>query len=97
MNTMFDLPMRTHHAESLIQKLVAKNKKTEHTSDSSFGSSAILIFQDPSLSVPSSQRVWLCRRQIVKNYKLCGCSFRKSPKITYQDEWQGRITSPAAD
>jgi hypothetical protein len=31
----------------------------EHTKDTSFGSSAIFTVEDPPLSVPPSQEVWL--------------------------------------
>jgi hypothetical protein len=40
--------------------MMRPNNKAEHAErNGSFGSSAILIVQDPPLSVPASQRVWL--------------------------------------
>jgi hypothetical protein len=38
-----------------------QNKKAELPKDPSFGSSAIFLLEDPSLSVPSLQKVWLYR------------------------------------
>jgi hypothetical protein len=45
----------------MTRKNPDRNKKAEHTLDSSFGSSAIFIPKDPPLSAPFSREVWLFR------------------------------------